>query len=310
MIIFIFIIIALGIVAYLFLSKKNNTSTTMIPIRTMTTTMKPISAITYFKIEDPNGINSGKYKNIPFKDFGLNSNLNNWTINIIFTSTSNKAAYTNIIGNCYNTEVPGWADGFVGAWGFWLTPGNTKYVHFRLGAWNEDFPSLGTVNNDIPHKLIINFNNGIYKLTLINMTNNTSNTVDIKDKPKLNSTTGNITIGGHWPDGRQDEIFGGSINYVDFTLLPTSSYKYDFFSNNVWAADDANTITCPYSPSSRKDITGWCTISNEDDAKNLCNLDTTCIGYVSNSPNAFQLTRKTQDTPGFPDRKFYKKFIQ
>jgi hypothetical protein len=283
--------------------------TTMMPITTRIPT-PTISPITYFKIEDPAGINNGNYKNISFSQFGINDRLNNWTINIIFTSTSNKASYTGIIGNCYNTQVPGWPNGFAGASGFWLTPGNTQYVHFRLNAWNQDFPSLGTINNNIPHKLIINFNDGIYKLTLINLTTNTSNTVDIKDKPKFNSTTGNITIGGHWPDGSLSEKFDGSINYVDFTSIPTSSFNYPLSGNNIWADDDANVFTCPYSPGVRKEVGGWCVLSNENDAKNLCNLDPTCTGYVTSDPKVwvgFQLVKKTQNTPGWPDRKFYKK---
>jgi hypothetical protein len=309
MIIFIFIFIALGIITYLYFA-KNNTSTTMMPIRTMTTTMKPISPITYFTIQDPAGIASGNYKNIPFSQFGLNDNLKNWTINIIFiTTTTNNLKYQGIIGNTHNNEVVGWDNGrWTGAWGFWIY---SKSIHFRIETWNENLTSLGTINNNIPYKLIINFNNGIYKITLINMIDNTINTIDIKDKPKLNSSTGFITIGGHW-QSTQEAIFDGSINYVDFTSIPTSLFNYPLSGNNIWAADDMNVYTCPYSPGNRKEVGGWCVLSNENDAKNLCNLDPTCIGYVTNDPNVwvgFQLVKKTQNTPGWPDRKFYKKHL-
>jgi hypothetical protein len=307
----ILIVIVIGVIIFfVFLNKPSQPTTTMIPRTTMMpiTTRIPtptISPITYFKIEDPAGVASGKYKSIPFNQFGLNDKLNNWTINIIFiTTTTNNLKYQGIIGNTHNNEVVGWDNGrWTGAWGFWIY---SNSIHFRIEAWDENFPSLGTIHNNIPYKLIINFNNGIYKLTLINMNTNTSNTIDIKNKPKLNSTTGFITIGGHW-QSTQEAIFDGSINYVDFTSIPTSSFKYELSGNSIWATDDANTIVCPYAPGSRKELGGWCTAGNENDAKNLCNIDPTCIGYVTNNPTGFQLTKKLPVPNTVANGKFYKK---
>ncbi len=190
---------------------QNMMQTNMMP----TTTIKPTNI--YYKLEDPVGIANERYSNIPFKTFGLNNNLNNWTINILFTTTTTTSKWQGIIGNIYNNEVSG-----ENIWGFWISPNPTKYIHFRIGAWNENFPSLGVINNKTLYKLIINFNNGIYRLTLINMADNVSNTVEIRDKPKLNSTTGSICIGGHWQSGRKDEVFDGTIDYVDFSLIPTN----------------------------------------------------------------------------------------
>ena len=53
----------------------------------------------FFKLEDAAGIKQGKYNNISFNTFGLNSNLNNWTITIILSAMYTSSKWQGIIGN-------------------------------------------------------------------------------------------------------------------------------------------------------------------------------------------------------------------
>ena len=169
----------------------------------------------FFKVEDAVGIKQGKYNNISFNTFGLNSNLNNWTITIILSAIRNSSKWQGIIGNIYNSQIPGHKDG----WGFWISPYN--YLHFRIGdTWAQDFTSLGQILGNTPYKIIISFNNNEYKIKLIRMTDdisdNASNIVNISNKPKLTTDKGNICLGGGWENLRTAELFDGNITYVDF----------------------------------------------------------------------------------------------
>ena len=66
---------------------------------------------------------------------------------------------------------------------------------------------------------LLKFNNNTYEIKLIRMgenANNTVNTVNISNKPKLTTDKGSICLGGRWQSGRTDELFDGNITYVDF----------------------------------------------------------------------------------------------
>ena len=169
----------------------------------------------FFKLEDAAGIKQGKYNNISFNTFGLNSSLSNWTITIILSAMYNSSKWQGIIGNIYNSQIPGHKDG----WGFWISP--DKYLHFRISdTWAQDFTSLGQILENTPYKIIISFNNNEYKIKLIRMTDdisdNASNIVNISNKPKLTTDKGNICLGGGWENLRTAELFDGNITYVDF----------------------------------------------------------------------------------------------
>jgi len=173
----------------------------------------------FFKLEDAAGIKQGKYNNISFNTFGLNSNLNNWTITIILSAMYTSSKWQGIIGNIYNSQIPGHKDG----WGFWINP--SKYLHFRISdTWAEDFTSLGQITENIPYKIIISFNNNAYQVKLIRMSDNANNIVNVSNKPKLTTDRGSICLGGGWENLRT-ELFDGNITYVDFTspnLQPTA----------------------------------------------------------------------------------------
>ena len=193
------------------------------------------SIIPFFKLEDAAGIKQGKYNNISFNKFGLNSNLNNWTITIIFSAIHNSSKWQGIIGNIYNPQIPGHKDG----WGFWMSPYN--YLHFRIGdSWAQDFTSLGQILENTPYKIIVSFNNNVYKIKLIRMSDNdnANNIVTISNKPKLTTYKGSICLGGRWQSLRTDELFDGNITYVDFMSpnlqqqAPDNSQYYKNYNDN------------------------------------------------------------------------------
>ena len=178
----------------------SNQPITMAP----TTSIGPKIIKPYYVIQDSSGIENGGYRNIPFSTFGLNNNLNNWTINILFTQTYS-GNWQGIIGNMYNNEISY-------GWGIWIS--DEKYVYFRIGDWTSKVSNI-KIENNVLHKLIINYNDGIYKITLIIMNDNSSTNMEFKDKGKLISNTGSICIGGMWLK-KPDEKFIGNIFYVDF----------------------------------------------------------------------------------------------
>jgi len=66
-----------------------------------------------------------------------------------------------------------------------------------------------------PYKLIIDYNNGEYNITVIDMNDNSSNSMKFNEK-KLTSNNGFLCIGGSWPN-KPIEKFIGKIDYVDIT---------------------------------------------------------------------------------------------
>jgi len=82
-----------------------------------TTTIIPIKP--FYEIKDPSGIEKGNYSNMSFQTFGLNDNLNNWTINILFTQFIS-GSWQGIIGNMNNWQVT------IG-WGIWINSESKIY---------------------------------------------------------------------------------------------------------------------------------------------------------------------------------------
>jgi len=191
--------------------------TTMAPTTTIrSTTMQPTTTIAptttkiikpFFVIADPIGVKNGKYNNIPFSTFGLNDNLNNWTMNIIFSGKSDHSGEQGIIGNMFN-------------WGTWVgwtigTTPNEGYIIFVYGNYfYETIPNLKIAYNT-PYKLILNYNNGVYNLSVTNLKDNSNYSIETKGKGKLTSNVGFVTIGGQYL--RRNQPFSGNIDYVDFT---------------------------------------------------------------------------------------------
>ena len=173
------------------MTKQPQTSKSPV-IMTTSPPSSPQSTLPFFKLEDPTGIKLGKYNNISFNTFGLNSSLNNWTITILLSAVYTSSKWQGIIGNMYNSQIPGHKDG----WGFWISP--SKYLHFRISEWAEDLISLGGILENTPYKIIISFNNNAYKVQLIRMSDDASNIINISDKPKLTTDKGSICLGGVW----------------------------------------------------------------------------------------------------------------
>jgi len=87
----------------------------------------------------------------------------------------------------------------------------------------------------------------------------------------------------------------------------TIKYNYTLSLSGIWAQDPENSSSCIGAPGSRADLTAWCIFSNENDAKNKCNSDPAYIGYVTNSPSGFQLTKMQPVVNTWANGKFYKK---
>jgi hypothetical protein len=177
----------------------------------------------FFLLKDPQGIKDGKYKRIFNNTFGLNNNLNSWSITTMITSENYKGFWQSIIGNMRN-------DSLENGWGIWINP--EGLIHFRIVDWIENLSELGTLINNISYLIVINFDNGNYKFNLSNLNNNTSKSMIIYNKPKLITTGGFITVGGYW-SGSQSEPFLGKINYL-YTInnLPTIASENILIKNN------------------------------------------------------------------------------
>ena len=92
------------------------------------------------------------------------------------------------------------------------------------------------------------------------------------------------------------------------TRMPITTFNYPLSDTGMWCGEVANEYTCPNAPGRNTEVNGWCMFKNENDTKNYCNSDPTCVGYVTNNAGTvYQLTRKPKNTPGVTDRKFYKK---
>jgi hypothetical protein len=97
------------------------------------------------------------------------------------------------------------------------------------------------------------------------------------------------------------------------TRIPTTIFNYPLSGTEIWGGENNDEYQCPGAKgrdttSNQGGFGGYCIFRNEDDAKNYCNSDPTCVGYVTNNAGTvYQLTRKPKNTPGVTDRKFYKK---
>lgn len=87
-----------------------------------------------------------------------------------------------------------------------------------------------------------------------------------------------------------------------------STYTYPLSSGGMWAAENINEYTCANALGHRADLGGYCIFDDENNAKNACSSDPTCLGYVSNTPNFYQLTRNPVAND-VANGNFYKKII-
>lgn len=93
------------------------------------------------------------------------------------------------------------------------------------------------------------------------------------------------------------------------TTNTQNKISYEPTRSGIWAEDAMNEYSCQGAEGARADISGWCIFRNENDAKNQCNSDSRCTGYVSNSPDGFQLTKKDPIPNTVANGTFYKKTI-
>lgn len=87
-----------------------------------------------------------------------------------------------------------------------------------------------------------------------------------------------------------------------------TTYTYPLSSGGMWAAENINEYTCANALGHRADLGGYCIFDDENNAKNACSSDPTCLGYVTNNPNFYQLTRNPVAND-VANGNFYKKTI-
>jgi hypothetical protein len=75
------------------------------------------------------------------------------------------------------------------------------------------------------------------------------------------------------------------------TRMPITTFNYPLSDTGMWCGEVANEYTCPNAPGRNTEVNGWCMFKNENDTKNYCNSDPTCLGYLSYRPNEYVVTR-------------------
>ncbi len=83
-------------------------------------------------------------------------------------------------------------------------------------------------------------------------------------------------------------------------------------ANGYWDGNSAGMYTCPNAPN--VNVTGgngnwknYCIFNTAEDAQNYCNSSPSCLGYVTNGPNMFQVTNNPVKDPN--GGAYYKKMI-
>ncbi len=183
-------------------SKESNTPTTTPKLE------KVVIGKDKYIINDADGIKTGQYKNIPNATFGLNNNLTRWTITIILKSDNYKNSWQGLIGNMYNTQVSN-------GWGLWINP-NGK-LHFRIKDNTWDLNNLGSLYNNHPYKILINFTRTGYSFRLTNLKYFTKEGVLINNPSNSNNSTN--------PDGNKVIADSDEDQQLRRAILSIREYK-------------------------------------------------------------------------------------
>jgi len=87
------------------------------------------------------------------------------------------------------------------------------------------------------------------------------------------------------------------------------TWNYSIGGKGLWDGNTENIYTCPNVPSVIPALkTQYCAVTNEQDAINFCNSESSCIGYVTNAPNAFQLLNKQPVKNEIANGTYYQKY--
>jgi hypothetical protein len=87
------------------------------------------------------------------------------------------------------------------------------------------------------------------------------------------------------------------------------TWNYSIGGTGLWDNNAANEYTCPNVPSVNSTYkTQYCIVSSEQDAINYCNSESTCAGYVTNSPTTYQLLNKQPVKNEAANGTYYQKY--
>jgi hypothetical protein len=158
-----------------------------------------------------NDVKSGKFNNINNADFVITNDLNFWKLRTEFSSNDYYNSWQSIIGNMYNSEVPG------RGWGLWVNPNGI--LHWSGSSTTFNLNNIGKLQNNVSYRLDIVFNNNQYTFILTNLSNNTTKSETVNKTSSMITDRGFVTIGGAWRN--TSEKFKGSINNM---LVSTENF--------------------------------------------------------------------------------------
>ena len=193
-------------------------------------------------INDPIGVKSGKYKQIPNNNFFSTNPNTNWNISIKFNLDKFNNTLQSIIANMDNN-----------GWGLWVTP--ERRLQWRIGKSIWDLTNLGELKDNTPYQIDIKYN-GSYNFNLKSLDSTksaeyfqmTEMTPMIINAPPINTISGSVTLGGT-EEGLTSTKFLGSINEVLSTeITPTQSQT---ITPSLITARTAGMITTPASTTMR-----------------------------------------------------------
>ena len=169
-------------------------------------------------ISDPEGVKSGKYKQISNNDF-FGTNTNSWNISIKFNLdkfNNTTQSIQSILGNLDSN-----------GWGLWITP--QRKLQWRVNRTITDLNNLGELKDNTIYQIDIKYNNGNYIFNLKPLESNkiAENFQVIEPASfvlsgeSINTNIGFITIGGII-EGTLNNKFLGSINEVETIELEST----------------------------------------------------------------------------------------
>ncbi len=205
-------------------------------------------------INDPEGIKSGKYKQIPNNNFFSTNPNSNWNISVKFNLDKFNNTSQSIIGNMDNNN----------GWGLWITP--LRKLQWKIGKSSWDLNNLGELKDNTPYLIDIKYNNGKYSFSLktLEFNKSTENFQVTETDPvvinagPINTVNGAVTLGGV-SEGNVNNKFLGSINEVKSIELAPSESQTTITTPASITMRTSGMITTPASTTMRTSGTGMIT---------------------------------------------------
>jgi len=184
----------------------------------------------YLKSNIGDLVKGGYLNRVTHDEFKLKNELPYWKLIINVNSNDYRGAWQSVVGNMYNSGVSGYG------WGLWISP--EGIVHFAQSGGAVNLYDLGALQNGVPYKIEITFENNIFNFKLTNLSNNEVKEQKLTKTSPLTTNSGFVTIGGGWENGdaASRERFKGLINDIqvitdknDTTVLPEAKIPQKFY---------------------------------------------------------------------------------